>query len=445
MRLALLLALAAAPATATSSTMRRVTAPAACGTPFTSCVNLEQVPIPQPGEGHALVAIAGTSVNPSDCDTVEAGQCGTGCGADLSGVVVSCPGCHSIRAGDRVWGLAEGAYADYIVAPESSIGLAPNTTDDHSLAAAASIPEVGLTSLLSLLRTAYAPGTDIPSSFEASSFFKNKTVVVTSGAGGTGAAAIQIAKAWGATSIVVAATGPGVAFAKGLGATRVVDYRTEGEILDAIEDGSADIVYDNYGASGSADKAQSKLRAGGVYLLLPHGACYETKSQKPPCLSAHPRAGTHQYNYATGADFDKYARQGLDVLAGMVDANSLKVTIDKTFTLSSIALAFNYSAGPGSGGVGSHTGKISVDVAGGRANACTWVVDQDWESPVNNSVHPGSHLSKEQCCDMCKGTPWCVLSVLAGPAGSPPGACWMKAAGGKKLYRKGDITCNYDK
>ena len=191
---------------------------------------------------------------------------------------------------------------------------------------------------------------------------------------------------------------------------------------------------------GSADKAAKKLRTGGVYLLLPHGSCYETKSQLPPCLSAHPKPGTHQYNYATSDDFRKYARQGLDALANFVDDGHIKLTIDKTFGLAEISKAFNYSSGPGSGGVGSHFGKILVNVAADRTR-CTFTQNQDWESPVNNSVHPGNHLTSPQCCDMCIGTPWCVLSVLAGPAGSPPGACWMKSKGGKRLYRQGDITC----
>lgn len=42
--------------------------------------------------------------------------------------------------------------------------------------------------------------------------------------------------------------------------------------------------YDNYGGSGTADKAMSALRAGGVYLLLPHGDSAGT-------LSKHPKPG----------------------------------------------------------------------------------------------------------------------------------------------------------
>jgi hypothetical protein len=84
------------------------------------------------------------------------------------------------------------------------------------------------------------------------------------------------------------------------------------DIFDALPDNSVDIVYDNYGADGTADKAMPKIRSGGVYLLMPHGECFVSKSQKPPCLSAHPKPGVSQVNYDTGSD-DKYVHPQLFV------------------------------------------------------------------------------------------------------------------------------------
>ena len=57
------------------------------------------------------------------------------------------------------------------------------------------------------------------------------------------------------------------------------------------------------------------LRPGGVYLLLPHGECFTEKTQGPPCLSANPKEGVTQLNYATGPDFDAYGGEGLEQLA----------------------------------------------------------------------------------------------------------------------------------
>ena len=101
----------------------------------------------------------------------------------------------------------------------------------------------------------------------------------------------------------------GIAFVKSLGATFVTDYQKV-DLFDALPANSVDVVYDNYGAEGTADKAMRALRPGGVYLLMPHGECFEKKTQGPPCLSAHPKPGVTQLNYVTGPDFGAHALQG---------------------------------------------------------------------------------------------------------------------------------------
>jgi NADPH:quinone reductase-like Zn-dependent oxidoreductase len=132
------------------------------------------------------------------------------------------------------------------------------------------------------------------------------------------------------------------------------------DIFDALPDNSVDIVYDNYGADGTADKAMPKIRPGGVYLMMPHGQCFESKSQKPPCVSANPKPGVSQVNYDTSVDFEKYALAGLDELRDLVNSGGVKPHIDQRFSLSNVKDALAYSAGPGSGGVGDHIGKISI-------------------------------------------------------------------------------------
>jgi hypothetical protein len=96
---------------------------------------------------------------------------------------------------------------------------------------------------------------------------------------------------------------------------------------------------------------------------MPHGECFVSGSQKPPCLSAHPKTGVTQLNYQTGPDFAKYGLQGLDELKGLVEQGHIKAYVDKTFPLDNVQGALAYSAGPGEGGVGDHIGKISITVA----------------------------------------------------------------------------------
>ena len=122
---------------------------------------------------------------------------------------------------------------------ETKTGLRPTNV---APAAAGTIPEVGLTSLFSLKRTAAAPGTPLP--FGNPWNRTNLTVVITAGSGGTGSVGIELAKAWGAAHIATSTTGAaGIAFVKKLGATMVTDYKVE-DIFDALPNDSVDIVYD---------------------------------------------------------------------------------------------------------------------------------------------------------------------------------------------------------
>lgn len=354
-----------------AESMRALRTNGACGTPF-QCVDIKTVAIPTPKQGEVLIRVNATSVNPSDVDTVEAGGCTQGCGADVTGTVVACPGCKRLKVGDTVWTLASGAYSDYVVGQEAMTGRLPPSLDIHS---AATIPEVGLTSYLSLKRTGSMPGSPLPASSPwASGNFSNLTVLITAGAGGTGFIGIELAKAWGAKHIATSTTGAdGFRFVKSVGATYVTDYKTQ-DIFSTLPDNSIDIVYDNYGAEGTADKAMRTIRPGGVYLMMPHGECYSKKTQGPPCLSANPKEGVRQLNYVTAPDFEAHALQGLDELRELFEAGQLSPHIAKTFSLDDAAKAFAYSAGSGEGGVGHHFGKIAISVTAKEAATAPVVV-----------------------------------------------------------------------
>jgi len=355
-----ILSLLLLPSAMAARTMRQVRALGPCAKPFASCVRVASVPFPEPRPGYALVSVNGTSVNPSDVDTVEYGGCTLGCGNDVAGTVLTCENCTRLRPGDRVWGAGSPAYAEAVSAPEAAFALAPGNVP---LEQAGTIPEVGLTSLFSLKRTGSLPSDPMPS---GSPWDRNRTlnlsVVITAGSGGTGFIGIEIAKAYGAAHIATAATGAEeIAFVRRLGATYVADYKRE-DLLASLPADSVDVVYDNYGAEGTADKAMRALRKGGVYLLLPHGECYVKKTQGPPCLSANPKPGVRQINYDTSPDFAQYSTQGLQELTRLFEAGVLTAQIARTFRgLESAAAAFNFSAGGGAGGVsGNHFGKIAL-------------------------------------------------------------------------------------
>jgi|EP01047_Picozoa_sp_COSAG01_P049306 NADPH:quinone reductase-like Zn-dependent oxidoreductase len=194
--------------------------------------------IPNPSAGQILIKVAGSSVNPCDSDTVRGKP---GCplnsagvpGGDVAGTVVQCPGCVRLKVGDAVWanrfGLA-GGMAEYALATELQTGLAPRNL---VLADAGTIPIVGGTSLQCLrclepVTTQAAAAVDrVTNPCHATSSkrpLENMTIVITSGSGGTGYLAVQMARALGAAEVITTTSGSAaIHWMKQLGATTVCD------------------------------------------------------------------------------------------------------------------------------------------------------------------------------------------------------------------------------
>jgi NADPH:quinone reductase-like Zn-dependent oxidoreductase len=298
--------------------------------------------VPKPGQGQVLIRAAASSVNPVDFKLLENAfgklPLNKALGFDMAGTIEQVgPGCIRLKVGDEVWadlglglggGAPEmGAWADYALAEESQVGLKPT---GMSFAEAGSLPLVALTDYQAFKKCGAPWGNS-----------DNFTVVITSGSGGTGLPAIQLAKAFGATRIVVGASASHTALLKGLGATDVIDYHTS-TIWAALADNSVDVVYDNYGAPGTADAAMASLRTGGSFIFLPG---------KGGDLSKHPKEGVKQMTLGI---VDPSHYEDLDVLKTVVDKGQLKAIIQKSYPLEEIVTALNVSA------AGHTVGKISI-------------------------------------------------------------------------------------
>ena len=241
--------------------------------------------------------------------------------------------------------------ADYAVGKEEQMGLMPTSL---SFAEAGTVPIVGGTSLQCLLCLQPRPGSPADAGGDgdgdgnpcppatSDTPLDNMTVVITSGSGGTGYLGVQIAKALGAGRIITAATGDrAIRWMHALGADTVVDYMAR-DVFDALDDDSVDAVFDNYGGKGTADKAMSKLRAGGIYLLLPGGG--------GGTISPHPKPGVRQISFG---DVDDHDHATMDRLAAMFDAG--KIAINRG-PVSGIQRAYTWRDG----------WKAYDDVAGGK-------------------------------------------------------------------------------
>jgi NADPH2:quinone reductase len=283
-------------------------------------VSVVTAQIPAVVPSSVLIKIQASSVNPVNIDLVQYPHATGLIGMDVSGEVTAVGAgsdCAHLTVGSEVWSCVQsGAYAEYVVAPCKSTGLKPSSLSSVD---AGTMPIVGVTSLECLTATG-APWNNRT----------NVTVAITSGQGGTGFIGIQLARALSASHVITAASGDGIAFVKSLGADLVIDYTVQ-ELFAALPDDSVDIVYDNYGAKGTADKAMHAIRTGGVYLVMDTGG--------GGTISKHPKPGVTQIAFGE-ADLSNHTT-GLDVLKKLFEAGKLKPHTQATYSLTEVPTAFN--------------------------------------------------------------------------------------------------------
>ena len=232
-------------------------------------LSLREVARPEPAEDEVLIRVRAASLHP-DVWHVVVGQpavlrlMGSGVrrpkervpGIDVAGVVESVGAAVTrFRPGDEVFGETirgiqwrnGGAYAEYATAPEVGVALKPSGT---SFEEAAAVPTAGLIALNNLPQHRVPPG---------------HRVLVNGAAGGVGAIAVQLAKAYGAH--VTGVDHPGkLALVRSLGADRVIDYTRE----DYTRAGERwDLIFDVPG-NHTFDETRRALEPRGAYVLIGH-------------------------------------------------------------------------------------------------------------------------------------------------------------------------------
>lgn len=158
-------------------------------------------------------------------------------GAEFAGVVLTTPSAlpnPQFRPGDRVFGAGQGAFATKIAVVEDSLRPVPR---GWSYEDAAGLHVTAPTSYCGLVQRAGVK--------------KGDWVLVHAAAGGVGLAAVQIAKAFGATVVATAGTPHKLEVAKRFGADHAVDYRQKDwpEVVKKLtpRGRGVDIVYDPVG------------------------------------------------------------------------------------------------------------------------------------------------------------------------------------------------------
>ncbi|KAJ5731016.1 uncharacterized protein N7483_005524 [Penicillium malachiteum] len=164
-------------------------------------------------------------------------------GSEFAGTIAAVPSASAsprFKVGDRVFGAIQGAYATHVLAPEASLLPVPQ---GWSFEDAAGLFVTAPTSYGALVHRAGVKEGD--------------WVLVHAAAGGVGLAAVQIAKAKGATVIATAGTQRKRDIAKEFGADYVIDYTDKAwpeevkKLCAAKREGNGkagvDIVYDPVG------------------------------------------------------------------------------------------------------------------------------------------------------------------------------------------------------
>jgi NADPH:quinone reductase-like Zn-dependent oxidoreductase len=178
----------------------------------------EEAPRPIPGQGQVLIEVAATSFNPVDAG-IRGGYLAQVYrisfphtpGVDVSGTIAEIGAdVQGWNVGDAVIAFlpldADGAAAEYALAPAESLAAAPASVD---LTDAAALPEAGLTAWQSL--------------FEIAGLTAGQSVLINGASGAVGGYAIQLAKQAGA--VVTATAKPRDADRlRDYGADRIVDY-----------------------------------------------------------------------------------------------------------------------------------------------------------------------------------------------------------------------------
>ena len=183
-------------------------------------LRVKDLPMPEPAKGEVLVSIEATALNPLDWHTLRGkprmirlspdvrGKKPMRPGRDLSGTVERVgEDVRGLRVGDRVFGAAQGAFAEYVCAPETAVAPMP---DELSFEDAAATPIGGLTALQALRDSGrLRPG---------------QHILVNGAAGGVGTFAVQIAREMGAQVTAVCSAGS-APLVRQIGADEIIDYQ----------------------------------------------------------------------------------------------------------------------------------------------------------------------------------------------------------------------------
>jgi NADPH:quinone reductase-like Zn-dependent oxidoreductase len=276
---------------------------------------LEQVPIPQPGSGEALVRVHAAAITRDELDW-PVDRLPAIPSYELSGVIAALgSNVLDLQIGDAVWSLTgfdrDGVAADYTVVPASRLAPKPRTLGHRESAA---IPLAGLSAWQGL--------------FDHGRLQTGERVLIHGAAGGVGRFATQLARWRGAYVIGTGSSSAAVEQIRALGVDEVMD-RTRGHFEKAIA--PVDLVFDTVGGEALARSA-AVLRDGGRLVSV---------AEEPLAVGER---------VLTTYIVVEPSREQLIELAYLVDEGAIRPAIDSDFPLAEARAAFERVRKPGKRG-----------------------------------------------------------------------------------------------
>jgi NADPH:quinone reductase-like Zn-dependent oxidoreductase len=314
-------------------------------------LELTEVERPTPAADQLLVRVRAASVNPVDWHEI------TGApylvriqqgfrrpakhpvpGTDLAGVVEAVgTGVTRFKAGDEVFGMGSGTFAEYAAVREDQVAAKPaNLTFEQ----AAAVPVAAITALQALR--------------DSGRISAGQKVLVNGASGGVGTFAVQIAKSFGA-EVTAVCSSRNVDAAKALGADEVIDYT----LADFTRGGQQyDLILDIAGNRPLADR-RSVLAAKGTLVLV--GGPKDNRWIGPLGSLLGMLAVSVFSSQRLVGMLAKNNADDLATLAELLESGKVVPVVEKTYPLAELPAALTQLGG------GHSQGKLVVTIGAGDA------------------------------------------------------------------------------
>lgn len=291
----------------------------------------EERPVPRPGPGELLVAVQAAGVNRPDVLQRQGGYPPPPGASDIPGLeiagTVAALGANVTRfaPGDAVCALVPGGgYAEYAVVHETNALPVPRGL---SMVEAAGIPETFFTVWHNV--------------FQRGRLAAGEKFLVHGGTSGIGVAAIQLARAFGATVYATAGSAEKCDFCRKLGAARAIDYRTEdfvGVIKAATAGHGADLILDMVGGDYADRNYQAAAMDGRIVQIATlHGGGAEVDLRR---LMTKRLTHTGSTLRARDVAFKAVIAAELhEKVWPLLESGEVRVVVDSTFPLAEAAAA----------------------------------------------------------------------------------------------------------